>query len=30
MFRLIVMKMPVADLLKIRDSDADQMQENIQ
>jgi TRAP-type C4-dicarboxylate transport system permease small subunit len=30
MFRLVVMKMPVADLLKIRDSDADQMQESIQ
>jgi TRAP-type C4-dicarboxylate transport system permease small subunit len=29
-FRLVVMKMSVADLLKIRDSDADQMQENIQ
>lgn len=31
MFRLVVMKMPVADLLKIRDnSEADQMQESIQ
>jgi TRAP-type C4-dicarboxylate transport system permease small subunit len=31
MFRLIVLKMPVAELLKIRDeSDADQMQESIQ
>jgi TRAP-type C4-dicarboxylate transport system permease small subunit len=31
MFRLVVMKMPVADLIKIRDnSEADQMQESIQ
>ena len=30
-FRLVVMKMPVADLLKIRDdTEADQMQDNIQ
>ncbi|MDR2093962.1 MAG: TRAP transporter small permease [Treponema sp.] len=29
-FRLIVMKMQVADLLKIRDAEADQMQDSIQ